>query len=408
MLSIHYQSLEAKLSPIIREIIESQAKCKTELDSVYNKVISSLILRSGLGNPTKESVLKETTVVLASVFPAQDLSLFLSQSRLDKKSQLKELSDIVAGIRIFNWDCKRGGAGIDDLPAILSNAMETTMANFEAMRSYTDEKVGKLTAIVEKLLYTNKGMEIAEKEKNKFKFGLVNLRQFQTYLIILIRDLEGVNNRLGKLDQDLLSQLKEIQKLLANRLAAVPTDQIFPQFIRLAKIWKGFQDNMIVLSRITSLNQVLHGFTSNLKKLPIQKSLKELKIQEWPSDEEREIINCQGNNSFAEDEFECRILGPGDVSGYDRLRKEYSGFCPVALVSGQGFVLPGNSKLGLLGYQGKLYSCSTWDRYEQFGKNPAFFTSTISKLINDNFYLKNLLDPKDEMKLQAVGKGTGK
>ena len=28
---------------------------------------------------------------------------------------------------------------------------------------------------------------------------------------------------------------------------------------------------------------------------------------------------------------------------------EYAGFCPVALVSGQGFVLPGNRRIGYLG-----------------------------------------------------------
>ena len=44
---------------------------------------------------------------------------------------------------------------------------------------------------------------------------------------------------------------------------------------------------------------------------------------------------------------------------------EYAGFCPVALVSGQGFVLPGNRRIGYLGHDGKFYSPSTVDRAEQ-------------------------------------------
>ena len=32
----------------------------------------------------------------------------------EKESQLKELSSIVTGIRLFNRDCGKGGEGIDD------------------------------------------------------------------------------------------------------------------------------------------------------------------------------------------------------------------------------------------------------------------------------------------------------
>ena len=44
---------------------------------------------------------------------------------------------------------------------------------------------------------------------------------------------------------------------------------------------------------------------------------------------------------LSEDAFECELIKPGDVQYYDKLEKEYSGFCPVALVTGQGFILPG-------------------------------------------------------------------
>ena len=56
---------------------------------------------------------------------------------------------------------------------------------------------------------------------------------------------------------------------------------------------------------------------------------------------------------------------PGDVDDYDAVPLEYAGFCPVALVSGQGFVLPGNRRIGYLRYEGKFYSPSTVDRAEQ-------------------------------------------
>ena len=62
---------------------------------------------------------------------------------------------------------------------------------------------------------------------------------------------------------------------------------------------------------------------------------------------------------------------------------EYAGFCPVALVSGQGFVLPGNRRIGYLGHDGKFYSPSTVDRAEQVN---TFFSQT--KTIKPNYFKK--------------------
>ncbi len=38
----------------------------------------------------------------------------MALSKLDKEKQLRELTSIVTGIRLFNKDCGKGGAGIDD------------------------------------------------------------------------------------------------------------------------------------------------------------------------------------------------------------------------------------------------------------------------------------------------------
>ena len=51
---------------------------------------------------------------LQSVFPQTELGALMSVSREDKQKQLEELSDIVAGIRLFNWACKKGGEGIEN------------------------------------------------------------------------------------------------------------------------------------------------------------------------------------------------------------------------------------------------------------------------------------------------------
>ena len=44
------------------------------------------------------------------------------------------------GLRIYNWDCGRGGAGVDHLPSILNSAAEATTANLRKLAQHTREK----------------------------------------------------------------------------------------------------------------------------------------------------------------------------------------------------------------------------------------------------------------------------
>ena len=43
-----------------------------------------------------------------------ELGSFLALDKGEKEVQLKELTSIVTGIRLFNRDCGKGGQGIDD------------------------------------------------------------------------------------------------------------------------------------------------------------------------------------------------------------------------------------------------------------------------------------------------------
>ena len=58
--------------------------------------------------------LPSIAAALQSVFPQAELGTFLTLSKKDKEHQLKELTMIVTGIRLFNRDCGKGGEGIDD------------------------------------------------------------------------------------------------------------------------------------------------------------------------------------------------------------------------------------------------------------------------------------------------------
>lgn len=123
---------------------------------------------------------------------------------------------------------------------------------------------------------------------------------------------------------------------------------------------------MVVLAQLNALIRALHAHTKCQAKLPTTRLEHELYDASVPSDDERNELSSQG--TIQTDEFECQLVCPGDVENYDAVPLEYAGFCPVALVSGQGFVLPGNRRIGYLRYEGKFYSPSTVDRAEQVNK----------------------------------------
>ena len=115
---------------------------------------------------------------------------------------------------------------------------------------------------------------------------------------------------------------------------AVPASQVFPQFIKLAETWRGFQEETIILSRLDSLRRLLYDFTRCLAKLPYKRLAKKLGEEDEGrsaiTDEERNESNSRG--SINDEDFVADLISPGDVENYDDIILEFSGFCPVALV----------------------------------------------------------------------------
>lgn len=52
---------ESKLSPVSREITDSRVKTREELDALYCKIITYILLRSGMGSPTDVNIVQEAT-----------------------------------------------------------------------------------------------------------------------------------------------------------------------------------------------------------------------------------------------------------------------------------------------------------------------------------------------------------
>jgi len=63
----HHRVLDLRLQPVVREITDSRARTRDELESLYRKIASCILLRSGLGAATDIGVVREATGSFSSL-----------------------------------------------------------------------------------------------------------------------------------------------------------------------------------------------------------------------------------------------------------------------------------------------------------------------------------------------------
>ena len=103
---------------------------------------------------------------------------------------------------------------------------------------------------------------------------------------------------------------------------------------------------MVILSNLTSLSQSLQSHHRCVSRLPSSRLLPLLDQLSPLTDDQR--LEVSGLVEVETTRLVCEIIYPGTVSKYDSISREYSGYCPVALLSGGGLLLPGNPRLGTL------------------------------------------------------------
>ena len=148
-LTEHRRVIKSRLASSVNEICESRARSREELQNLYRRIVSYILLESGLGSPTDIAIVKETTTALQSVFPPAELGSFLEFSRKDKEKHLHELSRIVSGIKLFNKTNGTGTSrGIEDLPAILNEAIQPAIDDITKERDSAQHTANLYTAIL--------------------------------------------------------------------------------------------------------------------------------------------------------------------------------------------------------------------------------------------------------------------
>ncbi|XP_073445708.1 cilia- and flagella-associated protein 206 isoform X2 [Dendrobates tinctorius] len=385
----HHRVLESRLAPVCREITDSRARIAEELENLYRKIVSYVLLRSGLGSPTDIKVVREATAALQSIFPHTELGTFLSLVKKDKERQLKELTMIVTGIRLFNKDCGKGGEGIDDLPTILKEAIPATTKHIDSELQSSREMINRYTALIEDM--DGKKQKSNLLNLTQLKEALYNARQHEVLLNILLTDVSTCAQQLEVMDRQYGAQM-ELLKATVQAKTAIPTAQVYPLFISLSKLWNSFQDEIVLLSVLSNMTANLQPFLELHEELfpahVIQPLLSDLHVK---SDEERIKVTtgeCVNPVEFRNQEW----YFPETTANYDRLSIQYHGFCGFTIASRDGLLLPGNPGIGILKHREGYYIFSSKEAASTFAQDPDHYITLIGEKAKQCAELIQLLE----------------
>ncbi|XP_004454552.1 cilia- and flagella-associated protein 206 isoform X2 [Dasypus novemcinctus] len=385
----HHRVLESRLGSVCREITDNRACGREELESLYRKVVSYVLLRSGLGSPTDIKVVREATAALQSVFPQAELGTFLTLSKKDKECQLKELTMIVTGIRLFNRDCGKGGEGIDDLPSILHEAIPVTTQHIDSQLQIAQEQAYRYTAILEKAVQNP--LLSKELQPCMLKEALYNLRQYEIFLQIILSDIITCAREVEMMTKQLGAQLEQLKMTVKSKIA-VPTSQVFPIFIALSSLWTSFQDETVLLSVLSNLTTHLEPFLGAHDLLFPEKVLQELLDGLTVKTDVCRLKEHIEERVHLVDFRKLEWLFPETTANFDKLLIQYRGFCAYTFAATDGLILPGNPAIGILKYKEKYYTFNNKDAAYSFSENPEKYIDLIKEKARKNAELIQLLE----------------
>ncbi|XP_074095863.1 cilia- and flagella-associated protein 206 isoform X1 [Cotesia typhae] len=384
------QRLEKKLCPLISEICEiSRVAADRDIEKIYQKILIVITMMSGLGNSMTPPVLKEAAMALQTVYLPSEVTNFVTYSRKAKNKQLVELMSIVAGIRLFNKDCQRGGQGIDNLPTILQESLEKSRNSTLELLENLMIMVYRLTAAVDNSL-----LKLLDKKKKSVYFDdqnfddfkliistLTTCRQQEIYVRKILSDLENIEDEFKNLMEHLQSRLHKLHDTVKFR-TAIPIVQVYPQFMDLTSIWMRLQDEVIVLNNINKffeqLNLLSIENTKIYEKIRLEKFIKDSEIL---SDAERlersmgKLINECGD---------CVILYPNTTKNFQDIQLEFLGFCAWTFVVGFGALIPGNPNIGIVKWRTRYFAFSSDEAAKKFSEDPSRFMYEALDFVRKN------------------------
>ncbi|XP_068005270.1 cilia- and flagella-associated protein 206 isoform X2 [Melanerpes formicivorus] len=369
LLSEQRRVLEGRLAPVVREITGSHPCVQEEMENLYQKIISYMLLSSGLGSPADLEAVREVTAALQSVFPQTELVTFISLGKKNKEHQLKNLAMLVTGIRLYNKELRQGGSSIDDLPAILKEAIPAATQTVNEGLNACHMLAYQYTALLESMQEDQH--RYTQLSSLKLKEALFNVRQHEAFLRILLSDATTSAEETEKMNVQFAATMEQLKSTVQDKVS-IDTKEVFPLFAELSNLWASFQDEILLLRFLTNMTNSLQQFSEIHSKLFPEEVLTSLLEGVTVKTDEERIRETMGTRVNVSDFKNQEWLFPEPADHLDQLLIQYCGFCAHA-IGVKGLTLPGNPAIGILKHREKCYVFSSKEAAYTFAQDPDKF-----------------------------------
>ncbi|XP_040977572.1 cilia- and flagella-associated protein 206 isoform X2 [Aquila chrysaetos chrysaetos] len=397
LLSEQHRVLEGRLAPVVRDITDGRPRVQEEVENVYRKIVSYVLLRSGLGSPTDIEVVREVTAALQSVFPQTEMITFISLSKKNKEQQLKNLAMLVTGIRLYNKECRKGGSSIDDLPAILNEAIPSAARAVDESLNTCHKLAHQYTALLESMQEDQH--RYTQLSSFKLKEALFNVRQYEAFLCILLSDAITSAQEVEKMNVQFVATMEQLKNTVQNKVS-IDTKEVFPLFVALSNLWTSFQDQILLLSFLTDMTNNLQQFSEIQSQLFPEEVLTSLLEGVTVKSDEERIRETMGTRVNVSDFKNQEWLFPETTDNFDQLLIQYHGFCAHA-IGVRGLTLPGNPAIGILKHKERCYVFSSKEAAYIFAQDPDKFIQLNIKKAKEHAELIQLLELRHQFEYLA-------
>lgn len=355
------QSNNQQLDKIVQ--IGTNLQSNAQVASLYRSIFKLMLANSCVDEGRRDrNVEREIAAALESVFPQAGLNAFNMMMPDEKTNQIRDLVNIVLGIRLFNREIKKGGAGIVDIPGMVSTDVDKLYEELELESTEMGDICYTYSDIIN--LEFEKSGSIAA-SLSRLQEELTNRRQY----ILLIHQLQ--HEVLESIDvikagkQQLFEEMEQLKTLVGLR-TSVPKEQVYPKFHVLAGTWKALIREREKTAMRGKLLEQLLMFKDNFSASLLDDDI-EL-VKQTPVDDSKQnldpdsFVTTLAGGASAEDEKmagtfdKCTRLVKETTPDFMSLPLEHQGYCPWTIVTRQGLLLPGNPNLGIIRYKGKHFS----------------------------------------------------
>mmetsp|Transcript_8344 Transcript_8344/g.12308 ORF Transcript_8344/g.12308 Transcript_8344/m.12308 type:complete len:627 (+) Transcript_8344:12-1892(+) len=316
--------------------------------------ITNTVLRPSFASGVVNTIEREVAAALESVLPRPGLRPFVAMSTPEKVSQLMELSNIVVGIRLYNKETGKGGAGLASFEQLVNNSAR------ELLTEINNEVVSTVEACEDYTNFLKHQKDTSETER--WKNELTHRRQYLSYLLALQEDVQNSDSLIENLHSRYIRELVELKELIGNK-TSIPKDQVYPKFDTLSQVYNQMNEekNRAVLRK--ELFGILKDHKEKVHLTLPQENLSD--IAERPSSSES-VGEVSGSP-------EAQLLTSQNTTDFMHLPLDFQGFCVWSIAQRQGLLIPGKPTLGVVKYMERNFVLCSTEALQEFIENPGLY-----------------------------------